>query len=101
MNEPKKLGPGERSGGHPNEPIIAVYYCQTPGCGNYYGSSTMVNLEIEAVEAPVTSKDAGQIRFMRSRCPDCHQNRVRRYARLISLEEVNEIKKRIQTEGKK
>jgi hypothetical protein len=67
------------------EPIITVYYCS---CGNYYGSSTMGELHKMAVMAPSSSEDAGQVRHMRSKCPRCGKNRIKRFARLIPVSDV-------------
>jgi hypothetical protein len=47
---------------------VTVWTCPTPGCGNYYGSSSAGDL-FESF-----NQDAqGRPTFPRSRCPDCRQ----------------------------
>lgn len=93
---PAQQGEHTRSG--PPDTIIVVYVCENfQKCGGYYGSSSMPPLEKEAVIAPVTAKDAGQIRHMRSQCPICGGNRIRRYARLVPQEEVSEAERKIRS----
>lgn len=63
--------------------IVVVYVC--PNCGSYYGTSRMGRLE-EIFNTDLKNKNT----HLRSRCPECGENRTRRYARLISPNEVAE-----------
>lgn len=93
--KPQKIGVNERSGPSENVEIVAIYVCPNPKCKNYYGSSTMGDLEKEEVIAPSHAKDAGQIRKLRSECPDCKTPRKRRLARLVPAEEVREVERAV------
>jgi ribosomal protein L37AE/L43A len=75
-----------------NDGVITVYVC---ACGSFYASSSIGNLEQEPIHAPAHAKDAGKIRHMRSRCPDCGKDRVRRTARLIPIPDEMEISKAV------
>jgi hypothetical protein len=44
---------------------VIIWTCPTPGCGNYYGSSSARNLATDFNSA----RDRES--FPRSRCPDC------------------------------
>jgi DNA-directed RNA polymerase subunit RPC12/RpoP len=77
---------------HYTEPVIRVYYCGK--CGSYFGSSSMGNLENQTNEThigPLENRNRGS----RSRCPYCGTNRTERYARLIPVEDVAEVKKEV------
>lgn len=59
---------------------VGVYVCPTPGCGNYYGSSSMTDLAKAKIEPPVDNKDSYRkahggdtVKFTRDECPDCRQ----------------------------
>ena len=58
---------------------VAVYVCPTPGCGNYYGASTMGDLG-KQFTGPKVEDRAGlaratgsEMRHTRAECPDCRQ----------------------------
>ena len=71
--------------------IVALYVC--PACGSYYGSSNMGILESQENTSSIGPiEDRG--RGFRDECPDCKSKgktvkRIKRYARLIPIEEVN------------
>lgn len=93
--KPQQVGIDERSGPSENVEIVALYVCPNPECGNYFGSSTMGDLEKEIVMAPSHARDAGQIRKYRSECPDCKTPRKKRLARLVPVEEVRETERKV------
>lgn len=45
---------------------VLLYICPTEGCGNYYGSSAMGNMENIQTDSHMRAT------FPRKRCPDCH-----------------------------
>jgi hypothetical protein len=45
---------------------MRLYICPTPGCGNYYGSSSMPDLSRER-KYSITHRPSGT----RDECPDC------------------------------
>lgn len=77
------------------ERVIRIYVCSNPKCENYYGASNMGNLQKQPNIAPSHAKDAGRIRSMRSKCPDCGSERIERFARLVSPIEVAEVKAKV------
>lgn len=54
---------------------MRLYICPTPGCGNYFGSSSMPNLATSQnhAHAPWSASNAGEYRAVgtRDECPDC------------------------------
>lgn len=61
---------------NPQKALVGFYLCPTPGCGNYYGSSSMVDLSKEVAlgrpEDHVPANNPGRIaRHTRAECPDC------------------------------
>lgn len=44
-----------------------IYVCPTEGCGNYYGSTNMADMETVQTDKHM------QPTFPRKRCPDCWQ----------------------------
>lgn len=75
--------------------VVTIYVCLTDGCGNYYGSSSMGNLEKQENIGAVGSGQAGQVTGHRNKCPTCGKPRVRRFARLVPQHEVLEAKQKV------
>lgn len=75
--------------------IIRVYVCPNPDCNNYYGTSSMGKLENEPNIAPPESNKAGEVVSYRNKCPDCGENRIERYAKLIDADDVAQIRGKI------
>ena len=63
--------------------IVIVYVC--PNCENYYGASDMGDL----VNTWNTNLKRERT-HNRARCPNCHAQRERRYARLITQDEIRQ-----------
>lgn len=76
-------------------PQIHVYVCPTEGCGNYYGTSSMPDLDKEYTgpktedrhQVPASQSPLGivGVRHTRAECPDCRQRGIRVDRRLCSI----------------
>lgn len=59
---------------------VIIFICPNRKCNNYYGSTRMPDLSQEKVWGASHSKDAGKVKHMRSRCPDCGADREKKTA---------------------
>lgn len=88
---PRAVGKNEASG--PQDGVVVIWVC--PNCGNYVGSTMMsgVNLN-DQMAHDIFGKET----HPRSQCPNCKSTRIKRFARLIPQDEVDEALKRVQRE---
>jgi hypothetical protein len=63
---------------------VAVWVCPTPGCGNWYGSSSAGDLARAENRAP----NGGPVTSTRDECPDCkvRGKRVRRVRHMVAIQ---------------
>jgi hypothetical protein len=63
---------------------VAVWVCPTPGCGNWYGSSSAGDLARAETRAP----NGGPVTSTRDECPSCRGRgkRVRRVRHVLAIQ---------------
>lgn len=73
---------------------IQVYVCPTPGCGNYYGTKSIEQLNLRdqftgpRIEDRAThvQSHGTEYRHSRAECPDCRQRGVKVERALVFME---------------